>query len=118
MHGRNFSVAEGDDLADLGVELDVRGPAGDDEASKGQDRFPEIADLLDLGREPFEGLAAILRPSTPHPLMALVRRGLTFEGRLDRRVPLDIWVKLGQKRVQVVGLPRFVGTPDRFDVLL
>jgi hypothetical protein len=105
MHGRNLAVAEGDDFADLRAELDMRGPAANDEASENQYRFPEIADLLDLGRESFEGLTAILRPRPPRPLMALVDGGRTLEGGFKRGMPLDLGVKLGQERVEIVGVP-------------
>jgi hypothetical protein len=50
--------------------------------------------------------------------MTSVSRCLSLEARLDRRVPLDIGIELGQKGVQIIGIPRLDGALDGLDVLL
>ena len=43
---------------------------------------------------------------------------LSLEARLDRRVPLEVGIELGQKGVQIIGVPRLDGAFDGLDVLL
>jgi hypothetical protein len=50
--------------------------------------------------------------------MALPRRRLALEGGLEGRMPLDVGVKLGEGRFEVVRAPRFDHPPHSLDVLL
>jgi hypothetical protein len=50
--------------------------------------------------------------------MTSVGSCLSLKARLDRRVPLEAGIELGQKGVQIIGIPRLDGAPGGFHVLL
>src|SRR5215210_5295667 len=41
----------------------------------------------------------------------------SLKARLDRRVPLDVGIELGQKGVQIIGIPGLDGALDALHVL-
>ena len=92
----DLSVAELKELTELRVELDGRGSADYRQAAEQQDRFAEVADLVDVHSGcRREDLAAVLAPRSPHPFMAGVGHGLALERGLEGRVPLNLGVNLG-----------------------
>jgi nucleoside-diphosphate-sugar epimerase len=52
------------------------------------------------------------------PLVASGLQGSVGMTRLDRGVPLDVGIELGQKGAQIIGIPRLDGALDGLDVLL
>ncbi len=106
------------DLPHLLTERDAGRPGGQVQVTEREDRLAEVAELLRPIGEAFPRLAAVLPPNRSRALMTSVGRRLSLEARLDRGVPLDVGVELGQEGVQIIGIPRLDGALDALDVLL
>lgn len=106
------------DLSDFLTELDAGRPGGQIQVTEREDRLAEVAELLRPIREAFPRPAAVVLPDLSRAVMTSVGSSLSLEARLDRRVPLDFGIELGQKGVQIVGVPRLDGALDDLDVLL
>jgi hypothetical protein len=106
------------DLSDFLPELDARHPGGQVDVTEGEDRLAEVAELLRPIGEAFPRLAAVLPPNLSRAVMTSVGSSLSLKARLDRRVPLDVGIEVGQKGVQIIGIPRLDGALDGFHVFL
>ena len=106
------------DFPDFLAELDARRPGDQVDVTEGEDRLAEVAELLGPIGEAFPRLAAVLPPNLPRAVMTPVGGCLSLKPRLDRRVPLDVGIELGQEGVQVIAIPRLDGTLDSLHVLL
>jgi hypothetical protein len=107
-----------EDFSKLLTELDGGRPGGQVHPTERQDRLAEVAQLLGPIGEAFPRLAAVLPPNLSRAVMTSVASCLSLKARLDRRVPLDVAIELGQKGIQIIGIPRLDGTPDALHVLL
>ena len=105
------------DLSDFLTELDAGRPGGQVQVTEREDRLAEIAEFLRPIGEAFPRLAAVLRPNLSRAVMTSVGSSLSLKARLDRRVPLDVGIELGQKGVQIIGIPRLDGALDGLHVL-
>ena len=83
-----------------------------------EDRLAEVADLLGPIGEAYPRLAAVLPPNLSRAVMTSVGNCLSLKARLDRRVPLDVGTELGQKGVQIIGIPRLDGALDGLHILV
>src|ERR687895_2585964 len=106
------------DFSKLLTELDAGHPGGQVHVTEREDRLAEVAELLGPIGEAFPRLAAVLPPNLSRAVMTSVGGGLSLKARLDRRVPLDVGIELGQKGVQIIGIPRLDGALDGLHVLL
>ena len=106
------------DFSEFLTELDAGRPGGQVHVTEREDRLAEIAELLRPIGEAFPPLAAVLPPNRSRAVMTSVGSCLSLEARLDRRVPLDVGIELGQEGVQIIGIPRLDGALDGLDVLL
>jgi hypothetical protein len=106
------------DFSDFLAELDAGHPGGQVDVTEGEDRLAEVAELLRPIGEASPRLAAVLPPNLSRAVMTSVGSCLSFKARLDRRVPLDVGRELGQKGVQIIGIPRLDGALDGLHVLV
>jgi hypothetical protein len=106
------------DFPDFLAELDAGRPGGQVDVTEREDRLAEVAELLGPIGEAFPRLAAVLPPNPSRAVMTSVGGCLSLKARLDRRVPLDVGIELGQKGVQIIGIPRLDGAPDGLHVFL
>ena len=83
-----------------------------------EDRLAEVAELMGPIGEAFPRLAAVLPPNLSRAVMTSVGGRVPLEARLDRRVPLDVGIELGQEGVQIIGIPRVDGALDGLHVVL
>jgi hypothetical protein len=97
------------DFSDFLPELDAGHPGGQVDVTKGEDGLAEVAELLGPIGEAFTRLAAVLPPNLSRAVMTSVGSCLSLKARLNRRVPLDVGIELGQKGVQIIGIPRLDG---------
>jgi hypothetical protein len=65
--------------------------------TEGEDRLAEVAELLGPIGEAFPRLAAVLPPNLSRAVMTSVSSSLSLKARLDRKVPLNVGIELGQK---------------------
>jgi hypothetical protein len=100
------------------AELDASRPGGEVHLTEQQDRLAEVAELLWPIGEAFPRLAAVLPPSLSRAVMTAVGSCLSLKARLDRGVPLEVGIELGQEGVQIIGIPRLDGALEGLDVLL
>jgi hypothetical protein len=107
-----------EDFPDFLAELDAGRPGGQVDLTEGEDRLAEVAEFLGPIGEAFPRFAAVLPPNPSRAVMASVGGCLSLKARLDRGVPLDVGVELGQKGVQIIGIPRLDGALDGLHVLL
>ena len=105
------------DFSDFLTELDAGRPGGQVDVTEREDRLAEVAELLGPIGEAFPRLAAVLPPNLSRAVMTSVGSCLSLKARLDRRVPLDVGIELGQKGVQIIGIPRLDGALDGLHVL-
>ena len=94
------------DFSDFLTELEAGRPGGQVDVTEHEDRLAEVAELLRPIGEAFPRLAAVLPPNLSRAVMTSVGGCLSLKARLDRRVPLDVGIELGQKGVQIIGIPR------------
>jgi hypothetical protein len=106
------------DFSDFLTELDAGRPGGQVHVTEREDRLAEVAELLGPIGEAFPRLAAVLPPNLSGAVMTSVGSCLSLKAWLDRRVPLDVGIELGQKGVQIIGIPRLDGALDGLHVLL
>ena len=106
------------DFSDFLAELDAGHPGGQVDVTEGEDRLAEVPELLGPIGEAFPRLAAVLPPNLSRAVMTSVGSCLSLKARLDRRVPLDVGIELGQKSVQIIGIPRLDGALDGLHVLM
>jgi hypothetical protein len=106
------------ELSDFLAELDASRPGGEVDLTERQDRFAEVAEFLRPNGEAFPRLAAVLPPSPSRAVMTAVGSCRSLKARLDRGVPLDVGIELGQERVQIIGIPRLGEALDGLHVLL
>src|SRR5688572_15103774 len=106
------------DFPDFLAELDAGHPGGQVDMTEGEDRLAEVAELLGPIGEASPRLAAVLPPNLSRAVMTSVGSCLSLKARLDRRVPLDVGSELGQKGVQIIGIPGLGGALDSLHVLL
>jgi hypothetical protein len=104
------------DFSDFLAELDAGRPGGQLQVTEREDRLAEVAELLRPIGEAFPPLAAVVPPNLLRAVVTSVGSCLSLETRLDRRVPLDVGIELGQKGVQIIGIPRLDGALDGLDV--
>jgi hypothetical protein len=106
------------DFSKLLTELDGGRPGGQVHVTEREDRVAEVAELPGPIGEAFPRLAAVLPPNLSRAVMTSVGSCLSLKARLDRRVPLDVGIELGQKGVQIIGIPGLDGALDGLHVLL
>jgi ketosteroid isomerase-like protein len=107
-----------EDFSDFLAELDAGRPARQVQVTERDDRLAEVAELLRPIGEAFPRPATVLPPNLLRAVMTSVDGRPSLEARLDRRVPLDVGIELGQEGVQIVGIPRLDGALDGLHVLL
>ena len=100
------------DFSEFLTELDAGRAGGQIHLTECEDRLAEVAELLRPIGEAFPRLAAVLRPNPSRAVMTSVGSCLSLKARLDRRVPLDFGIELGQKGVQIISIPRLDGALD------
>jgi hypothetical protein len=106
------------DLPDFLTELDAGRPGGQVQVTEREDRLAEITELLRPIGEALPRIAAVLLPNLSRAVMTGVGGCLALEARFDRRLPFDVGIKLDQKGVQIIGIPRVDGALDGLHVLL
>jgi hypothetical protein len=106
------------DFSNFLPELDPGRPGGQVDVTEGEDRLAEVAKLLGPIGEAFPRLSAVLPPNLSRAVMTSVGSSLSLEARLDRWVPLDVGIELGQKAVQIIRIPCLDGSLDDLHVLL
>jgi hypothetical protein len=102
----DLPCAEVEDFSDFLAELDAGRPSSQVQVTEHEDRLAEVTELLRPIDEAFPCPAAILRPNLLRAVVTSVDGRASLEARLDRRVPLDVGVELGQKSVQIICIPR------------
>jgi hypothetical protein len=106
------------DFSDFLAELDAGRPGSQLQVTEREDRLAEVAELLRPIGEAFPRLAAVLPPNLLRAVMTSVDSCPSLKARLDRRVPLDVGIELGQKGAQIISIPRLNGALDGLQVVL